>query len=164
MMDKKIDTEKYLHEVEEGPYYKKNSPERSSIAGEGTKGDKLIVEGRVTDISGNPVPGAWLDFWHADGTGIYDNDGYNLRGHQYAGENGNFRLETVKPALYGTRAPHIHLKVQANPRSRLYTTQLFFPEPEVNAKDPIFEPANVMELTETPEGLKARFDIIIQTV
>jgi len=160
-MDDARKTGEHVKEVEEGPYYKDKSPQRNSLAEESTPGDKLILEGRVLDTSGNPVAGAWLDFWHADGTGAYDNADYNLRGHQYADRKGYFQIKTVKPALYGRRAPHIHVKIQANPQSKIYTTQLFFPDHEANAKDPIFEPANVMEVTEGPDGITARFDIII---
>jgi len=150
-----------LHEVEEGPYYKADSPHRNSIAAENTHGKKLVLEGRVLNPEGKPFPEAWVDFWHADGKGEYDNTGYNLRGHQYTDESGRFYLETVMPALYGNRTPHIHVKVQANPRSKIYTTQLYFPGMESNERDPIFEPANVMELTETSGGIKARFDLVV---
>ena len=159
--NKKNDIE-LLHEVEEGPYYKTESPQRNSIAAEDTFGKNLVFEGRVLDPEGKPVVGAWVDFWHADGKGQYDNNGYNLRGHQYTDEDGKFRLETVMPALYGNRTPHIHVKVQANPQSKIYTTQLFFPEMESNERDPIFEPANVMELTETAKGMKVRYDLVVE--
>ncbi len=162
-MDNKPQNEKgQLHEVEEGPYYKGNSPERNNIVEENTYGDKLVLEGHVLDTNGNPVSGAWVDFWHADGRGEYDNTGYNLRGHQYTDDTGYFHLKTVMPALYGIRTLHIHVKVRANSRSRVYTTQLFFVGVETNEKDPIFEPANVMEVSETPEGKRARFDMVIE--
>ncbi len=90
--------------VEEGPYYTEGSPERTNIVEEGTPGSKLILEGRVLDRNGNPIPRAWLDFWHADGTGHYDNEGFNLRGHQYADKDGRYRLETVRPKEYLYRA------------------------------------------------------------
>ncbi len=151
-----------LHEIEEGPYYKKNSPQRNNIAAEGTFGKKLVLEGRVLDATGKPVSNAWVDFWHADGRGKYDNTGYNLRGYQYTNETGSFYLKTVTPALYGNRTPHIHVKVQANPHSRIFTTQLYFPELESNEKDPIFDPKNIMELTETKEGNMARFDLVVE--
>lgn len=151
-----------LHEVEEGPYYKSGSPQRNNIAAENTYGKKLVFEGHVLDPNGNPVSGAWVDFWHADGKGQYDNTGYNLRGHQYTEKDGKFHLETVMPALYGNRTPHLHVKVRANPRSKVYTTQLYFPEMDSNNRDPIFEPANVMELTKTEEALKVRFDLVVE--
>lgn len=164
MNSKKKNDIKPLHEVEEGPYYKTNSPQRNSIAAGNTYGKKLVFEGQVLDTKEEPVAGAWIDFWHADGRGEYDNTGYNLRGHQYTDAEGNFHLETVMPALYGNRTPHIHVKVQANPRSKIYTTQLYLPGLESNEKDPLFEPANVMELTETEEIARARFNLVVEVV
>ena len=66
------------------------------------------------------------------------------------------------PALYGNRTPHIHVKVQANPQSKIYTTQLYFPEMKSNESDPIFEPANVMDLAETAEGTRVRYNLVVK--
>jgi len=149
--------------VEEGPYYKQGSPERANIVEAGTVGTRLVVEGRVLDRSGNPVPHAWLDFWHADGTGRYDNEGFNLRGHQYTDENGRYYLDTIKPLEYLFRAVHVHAKVRANENSPVLTTQLFFPGEERNKTDPIFESLTVMDVIESAEGLKATFDFVVES-
>ena len=149
--------------VDEGPYYTPGSPERRAIAGKGTVGTKLVVEGRVLDRNGRPIAHAWLDFWHADGNGIYDNEGYNLRGHQYADKEGHYRLETVKPLGYMMRAPHVHAKVRAKESSPLLTVQLFFPGEKKNATDPIFEKRTVMDVKDTTEGQKASFDFVVET-
>ena len=148
--------------VEEGPYYKTGSPERTAIAGKGTYGTKLVIEGRVLDRDGNPVSHAWIDFWHADGHGRYDNEGYNLRGHQYADKNGRYHLETVKPLGYQMRAPHVHAKVRAKENSPVLTVQLFFPGQKKNLTDPIFEKRTVMDVKDTPEGQKATFDFVLE--
>ena len=42
-----------------------------SIASEG-KGDYMFVEGVVTDLRGNPIPGVTIDTWETDGNGQYD--------------------------------------------------------------------------------------------
>jgi protocatechuate 3,4-dioxygenase beta subunit len=148
--------------VEEGPYYKPGSPERRNITSSDTPGKKLVIEGRVLDTQGRPVPHAWLDFWHADGNGHYDNDGYNLRGHQYADNEGRYHLETVRPYQYLFRAPHVHAKVRAGEGSPVLTTQLFFPGEERNATDPIFEKCTLMDVTETAEGQKATLDFVVE--
>jgi protocatechuate 3,4-dioxygenase beta subunit len=148
--------------VEEGPYYKTGSPERKNIVEEGTPGTKLVIEGRVLDGEGRPIANAWLDFWHADGHGTYDNERYNLRGHQYTDKNGRYRLETVRPLEYLSRSPHVHAKVRANDNSPILTTQLFFPGEPRNKTDSIFEKLTVMDVRDTKEGQKAIFDFVVE--
>jgi protocatechuate 3,4-dioxygenase beta subunit len=149
--------------VEEGPYYKPGSLERNNIVGQGTPGTKLVVEGRVLGVDGRPVAHAWLDFWHADGKGVYDNAGYNLRGHQYTDKAGRYHLETVRPKQYLFRSPHVHAKVRADDKSPVLTTQLFFPGEQRNKTDPLFEKFTVMDVTDTNEGQKATFDFVVET-
>jgi len=149
--------------VEEGPYYTPGSPERQSIANPDTPGTKLVVEGRVLDKSGNPIPHAWLDFWSADGKGHYDNEGFNLRGHQYADKNGRYRLETVRPHEYLFRAAHVHVKVRATENSPVLTAQLFFPGERKNTTDPLFEKLTVMDVKDVEGGQKALFDFVVET-
>jgi protocatechuate 3,4-dioxygenase beta subunit len=149
--------------VEEGPYYKTGSPERQSIAAPGTPGKKLVLEGRVLDRDGHPIPRAWLDFWHADGNGEYDNEGFNLRGHQYADADGCSHLETVRPKEYLFRSPHVHAKVRANENSPALTTQLFFPGEARNTTDPIFEEKTLINMAEMHDTRKATFDFVVET-
>jgi protocatechuate 3,4-dioxygenase beta subunit len=147
--------------VEEGPYYKTGSPERTATAENGTPGTKLVVEGRVLDRNGRNLTHAWLDFWHADGDGNYDNEGYNLRGHQYTDKSGRYHLETVRPREYLFRAAHIHVKVRANENSPVLTLQLFFPGEKKNTTDPIFKSDTVMDVKDTEDGQKAAFDFVV---
>jgi protocatechuate 3,4-dioxygenase beta subunit len=148
--------------VEEGPYYKTGSPERTKIAGKGTPGSKMVVEGRVLDQNGQPVPHAWVDFWQANGRGRYDNKDYNLRGHQYTDKEGRYRLETVRPIEYAFRTPHIHAKVRATEKSPVLTIQLYFPGEKRNASDPLFEKGTVMGIKDTPEGQRATFNFVVK--
>jgi protocatechuate 3,4-dioxygenase beta subunit len=148
--------------VDEGPYYTPGSPERRAIAGKGTAGTKLVVEGRVMDKDGRPIAHAWLDFWQADGSGQYDNKGYNLRGHQYADKDGKYRLETVRPMDYMMRAPHVHAKVRAKESSPILTVQLYFPGEKKNTTDSFFEKRTLMDVKDTTEGQKATFDFVVE--
>jgi protocatechuate 3,4-dioxygenase beta subunit len=149
--------------VEEGPYYTPGSPERKSIAEKGTPGTKLVLEGRVLDTNGNPIPHAWFDFWHADGNGKYDNKGYNLRGHQYTDKDGRYHLETVRPHEYLMRAAHVHAKIRASENATILTTQLFFPGEKKNATDYLFKKGTVVEIKDTKEGQIATFDFVVET-
>src|SRR5215207_833626 len=111
----------------EGPYYKSDTPERNSLLEEGMEGTRLILVGYVLDQNCNPLPNAWLDFWQADASGEYDNDGYRLRGHQFTDSQGRYYLETILPGLYSSRPiEHIHVKVQPE-GGEVVTSQLYFP-------------------------------------
>lgn len=143
-----------------GPFYTPNTPERISLREEGMAGIPLVVTGRVLNNDCSPVAGAILDFWHADNDGVYDNAGYRLRGHQFADEQGNYRLETIVPGLYPGRTRHIHVIVQGENTRRL-ATQLYWPNEPQNARDRIFHPALVMQMAESGEGQAATFDFVL---
>lgn len=146
----------------EGPFYSPDTPQRDDLSQDG-EGRALVLVGRVLSTSCQPLPRAVLDFWHADSDGIYDNDGFRFRGHQFADASGAFRLTTIRPSGYGyasaARPPHIHVKVQA-PQSELLTTQLYFPDEE-NGGDRIFRNELVMNVAEENGVLVARYDIIL---
>ena len=115
----------------EGPYYKPDSPQRNSLFEEGVQGTRLILVGYVLDQNCQPLSNAWLDFWQADASGEYDNDGYRLRGHQFTDKHGRFYLETVLPGLYSSRPiEHIHVKLRPEGGQEI-TSQLYFPQQPV---------------------------------
>jgi protocatechuate 3,4-dioxygenase beta subunit len=145
----------------EGPFFTPDSPERASLLEPGLAGTKLLVMGAVVATDCTAVAGALLDFWHADVDGVYDNDGYRLRGHQFADASGGYRLETIVPGRYTGRTRHIHVKVQA-PRSRMLTTQLYFPGEPGNEDDALFDPALVMSAREAGDGQTARFRFVLE--
>lgn len=144
----------------EGSYYKVGSPERKNIV-EGVGGEKLVVTGFVFDKDCKPIAGAWLDFWHADSNGVYDNTGYKLRGHQYSSEKGMFRLETIVPARYGSRPPHIHVKIRASENSQIITSQLYFPGESQNQTDLIFNETLIMQIENTQSGKIGKFNFVV---
>ena len=149
-------------EVEEGPYYKVNSPEKTRLFEEGIPGDKLTLTGNVREIDGKLIPRAWMDFWQADGRGEYDNAGYTLRGHQYTDKSGRYVLETVIPGGYAPRTPHIHVKVRANNSSPIFTTQLFIPGLASNKTDFLYKDDLQINMNDTPSGKAATFDFVLK--
>lgn len=136
----------------EGPYYVTGTtrlPAKCTLPmREDEAGTKLVFEGQVRDLDGNPLPDATIELWHADSEGFYSNfaphvpDG-NLRGTIEVDQDGRFEITTVQPAPYKIptdgptgqmieaagwhpwRPAHLHLKVTA-PGKRLITTQLYF--------------------------------------
>lgn len=142
----------------EGPYWTADSPERNDFTGDGAPGVPMKLTGTVVDTACRPVPGTLLDFWQCDGNGVYDNEGYKLRGHQYADADGAFRLTTVKPGLYPGRTRHLHVKVR-RPGGEVLTTQLYFPGEPANKTDGIYRPE--LEMTVATNG-DASFTFVME--
>jgi protocatechuate 3,4-dioxygenase beta subunit len=141
----------------EGPFFKTDSPLRTSLVEPGSKAPRLVVTGTVLSPQCKPVPNALLDFWHSDEQGAYDNRGWRYRGHQHADGQGRFRLETIVPAEYPGRTRHIHVKVQA-PGKRILTTQLYFPGEPGNRRDGLYLPELEMKKIKPEE---AGFDFVV---
>ncbi|AWT54996.1 dioxygenase [Mycolicibacterium smegmatis] len=106
-----------------GPFHMTTSPTRRlgeniDVVGSGMP---CVVKGRVTDVSGNPIPGAKLDVWHANEEGFYDVEqpdkqpAGNGRGIFTTDEDGSYWFRTVTPRHYPipTDGPAGGLVVQA---------------------------------------------------
>ncbi|MFF4867822.1 carbohydrate-binding protein [Streptomyces sp. NPDC090109] len=144
----------------EGPYFKPNSPLRSSLLEGNTPGVRLTVSGYVFGLACRPISGVLLDFWQADTNGAYDNTGFRFRGHQFTGADGSFKLTTIVPGLYPGRTRHIHVKVQA-PGRPVLTTQLYFPGEPRNNTDSIFDPRLLMTVRDAGGAREAAFDFVL---
>ncbi|PRH76669.1 dioxygenase [Streptomyces solincola] len=144
----------------EGPYFKPNSPRRTSLVEPGTVGTRLTVGGYVFGRACLPVGGVLLDFWQADHNGAYDNTGFRFRGHQFTDATGKFALTTIVPGLYPGRTRHIHVKVQA-PGRPVLTTQLYFPGEPRNNTDPIFDARLLMTVRDAGGAKEASFDFVL---
>ncbi|OEV15899.1 dioxygenase [Streptomyces nanshensis] len=144
----------------EGPYFKPNSPRRTSLVTSGTPGVPLTVSGYVFGRSCRPVSGALLDFWQADTNGSYDMAQYAFRGHQFTGADGSFSLTTIVPGLYPGRTRHIHVKAQA-PGGRVLTTQLYFPGEPRNNTDALYDPRLLMNVRNVGNGRQGTFDFVL---
>lgn len=144
----------------EGPFFKPRTPERVSLLDPGISGPVIEISGFVLTRSCKPVARALLDFWQADAAGAYDNSGFRLRGHQYSDAEGRYQLRTIVPADYPGRTAHIHVKVQA-PGGPVLTTQLYFPDRPHNASDFLFRRELLIRVAEAGEGLKGRFDFVL---
>lgn len=148
-------------EQTEGPYYKSGPPRRSSLLERGIEGRHLHLAGRVLTPDCRPLAGARVDFWQADGNGVYDNDGYRLRGYQVTNGRGRYSLETVVPGRYEARAPHIHVKVTPK-GGQTVTTQLYMPGEAENASDPIYQSEAVIRLRRDSSPWRGSFDFVVE--
>lgn len=130
-------------EVGEGPFYFDPDLLRADIRN-GRPGAALSVRLRVlAERSCEPIAGARVDLWQADGYGLYSGytqqrgtgtvpasavTGQNwLRGMQVTDDAGLVRFMTIFPSWYAGRTPHIHFKVLLG-ASEVVASQIFFPE------------------------------------
>lgn len=105
------------------------------------EGVPLTMQFTVTDAStGSPMNGAAVYVWHCNRDGEYSMYGQGvqgenyLRGVQVADANGAVEFDTIFPAAYSGRWPHVHIEIYANvddatsAGSPLRTTQMAMPK------------------------------------
>jgi catechol 1,2-dioxygenase len=101
-----------------GPYYEPGAPVRTRV------GSGYVLSGAVLATAEcKPIPNAKIEFWLANPRGDYD-DAH--RATVFAGQRGEYRLESNVPVSYGGRPPHIHIRVRA-PGYEVLVTQ-HYPE------------------------------------
>lgn len=144
----------------EGPYFTPSSPQRADLRGDGD-GTLLVLSGFVLTRQCRPIPGALLDFWHADPSGQYDNRGFRFRGHLFADQQGRYQFITRTPGLYTGRTRHLHVKVRGGAQSPVLTTQLCFPDDPGNRRDGLFDQKLLMTLRPAEGGQLGRFDFVL---
>lgn len=132
---------------------------RDNLAAEGVAGERVVVEGRLVDGDGLPVPDAFLEFWQANSQGKYDHpedtqdkateDGFKGFARVPTNPDGTFRLTTIKPGSVPgpngrPQAPHLLVSIFMRGILRRLVTRMYFPEDAANGNDPILnlvEPA-----------------------
>jgi protocatechuate 3,4-dioxygenase beta subunit len=145
-----------------GPFFRPNSPAKSNFREPGVTGVPVNLSGWVLDRTGKAIPGALLDFWHADAGGQYDFDGFRCRGHQFADTNGRYSLQTTMPGLYGDRTRHYHVRLQSA-HGPILSTQLYFPGEARNWTDFLFRRDLLLENRGTAEAWDAIFNFVLET-
>jgi protocatechuate 3,4-dioxygenase beta subunit len=102
-----------------GPFYEPDAPVRTSV------GSGYVLSGAVLAADEcKPIRDARIEFWLANPKGEYD-DAH--RATVFAGEKGGYRFESNVPVSYGSRPPHIHVRVTAPGFEELITQH--YPEP-----------------------------------
>jgi protocatechuate 3,4-dioxygenase, alpha subunit len=132
---------------------------KENLAGPGTSGERVVIEGRVFDGDGKPVPDAILEIWQANSRGKYAHPedqqdkpveaNFTGYGRIPTGDDGKFRFTTIKPGqvpdLDGKlQAPHIVVSVFARGLLRRLVTRIYFPDDPANSNDFVL---NLVEAT-----------------
>src|SRR5215212_10339340 len=126
------------------------------VAGAGLAGAGLITKAEgvplgitmtINDFANkkSPLAGAAVYIWHCDREGRYSlysqdiTDENYLRGVQETDDGGQVKFDTIFPACYTGRWPHIHFEVYpslakaTNSANKIATSQMALPEPAFKA-------------------------------
>ncbi|MGE0362916.1 MAG: protocatechuate 3,4-dioxygenase subunit beta [Vicinamibacterales bacterium] len=154
-------------------------------------GQRIVVEGRVLDEGGRPVPHALVEVWQANAAGRYAHKvdqwpapvdpNFTGAGRALTDGDGRYRFVTVRPGAYpwgnhhnAWRPSHIHFSLFGHAFLTRLVTQMYFPGDPLLALDPIFnavpEPrarerliaAFDLGLTEPSFALGYRFDLVLR--
>ncbi|KJK24289.1 protocatechuate 3,4-dioxygenase [Burkholderiaceae bacterium 16] len=120
----------------------------------GLAGERIVIEGRVIDGNGDPVPDGMVEIWQANPAGRYRHPddardgaelvlvpGFTGFGRLPTQPDGSFRFFTVKPGPVPgpggqPQAPHIVVSLFMRGLLKHLSTRLYFPdETQANARD-----------------------------
>ncbi len=155
------------------------------IAGPQAEGERIRVEGRVTDGTGAPAKDVLIEVWQANAQGHYAHpegggpveEGFRGWGRVISDfTTGEWAFDTVKPGRtrgrnVGTQAPHLNLWIVARGINVGLNTRMYFDdEAEANAADPVLNliewqhrRATLIARREVRDGTPVyRFDIRLQ--
>jgi protocatechuate 3,4-dioxygenase alpha subunit len=172
-----------------GPFFALglDRPEWSDLTRNNPQGERIVIEGRVVDGDGMPVPDALLELWQANAAGRYDHVADeqtakkldpNFLGYGRAATDpeGRFRIKTIKPGPVPGRgnalqAPHISVAFFARGLLKQLYTRIYFADEPANEADPLLSGIDdetarqslVARRTEADGGATTyRFDIVLQ--
>jgi protocatechuate 3,4-dioxygenase, beta subunit len=154
-------------------------------------GERIIVEGRVLDDNGRPLPGALVEIWQANACGRYAHEvdthdapldpNFTGTGRALTDEEGRYRFVTIKPGHYpwgnhynAWRPAHIHFSLFGAAFLTRLVTQMYFPGDPLLEYDPMYcciaddkarrrlVSAFDWETTIPEKALGYRFDIVLR--
>jgi protocatechuate 3,4-dioxygenase beta subunit len=119
------------------------------------QGQRIIVQGRVIEEDGRPVPDTLVEVWQANAGGRYrhrnDNwpspldPNFTGLGRTITDREGRFRFVTIRPGAYpwgnhanAWRPAHIHFSLFGRAFMQRLVTQMYFPDDPLFFQDPIF--------------------------
>jgi protocatechuate 3,4-dioxygenase, alpha subunit len=140
------------------------------IAGPDVAGERIVIEGRIFDASGQAAKDVLVETWQANAAGRYNHPADRqdkpldraFRGWARTGtdfETGIYRIKTIKPgAVAGRRgrktmAPHVSFWIASRGINIGLATRMYFGDEAVaNAGDPVL---NIIEQPERRQTLIA---------
>ncbi len=148
-----------------------------------TKGERIRLEGRVTDGDGKPLDDALIEIWQANSEGRYDHpedtqnkpvdSEFHGWGRAPTDANGVYRFQTIRPGPVPgpgntLQAPHINVTVFARGMLRHLITRIYFEGEALNADDPILSRVadarrgTLIARRKNGDASVYKFDIVLQ--
>lgn len=120
------------------------------LVDEQTTGERILLEGKVFDGDGVPVPDAMVEIWQADASGHFNhpNDPNHAEadphfqgfGRSDTTDNGRYHFRTVKPgAVAGNVTPYINVRVFSRGMLIHAVTRIYFADEAGNSSDPTLQ-------------------------
>jgi protocatechuate 3,4-dioxygenase beta subunit len=136
-------------------------------------GERIIVEGRVLDEDGRPIPQTLVEVWQANAAGRYTHrvdmhpapldPNFSGAGRTITDQQGRYRFVTIKPGAYpwrnhdnAWRPAHIHFSLFGTSFLSRLVTQMYFPGDPLMPHDPIL---NCIPDPAARQRLVAAFDL-----
>ena len=170
-----------------GPFFHLGmaQPEWADLTAGNPEGERIVIEGRIIDGDGAPVPDACVEVWQANAAGRYNHPEdtqtdkpldptFHGFGRAATDAEGRFRLTTIRPGPVPGRgnalqAPHINVALFARGLLKHLYTRIYFADEPRNAADPLLSSIEDGKLRGTllarPEGgspKRYHFDIVMQ--
>lgn len=138
-------------------------------------GERIIVQGRVLDEDGRPIPNTLVEIWQANAAGRYTHrvdshpapldPNFSGAGRTLTDSDGRYRFTTIKPGAYpwlnhdnAWRPAHIHFSLFGTSFLSRLITQMYFPGDPLFPYDPIF---NSIPDERARQRLIANFDLTV---
>jgi protocatechuate 3,4-dioxygenase alpha subunit len=122
------------------------------LAPQGVPGERVTIEGRISDGDGKPVNDAAVEIWQANSRGKYASPadtqdkpldrGFRGYGRSLTDDAGAFCFRTIKPGRVPgpqgkDQAPHLNVTIFMRGLLKQLVTRVYFPDEPANAADPI---------------------------
>jgi len=149
-----------------------------------TRGERVIIEGRVLDGERAAVTDAMIEIWQANAEGRYDHPEdtqeklldahFHGFGRTATDDAGWYRFHTIKPGPVpgigaALQAPHINVAIFARGLLKRLATRIYFHDERLNASDPVLTTVPperhgtlIANTSASSPVLTLRFDIVLQ--
>lgn len=169
-----------------GPFFKPSLVKSGdeTLARRESRGERIVIVGRILDGDGAPVDDAMVEIWQANADGRYDHlddaqeklidPQFHGFGRASTDRHGGFRFDTIKPGRVPgvsavLQAPHINVSLFARGLLKRLVTRIYFPDEPSNDADPVLNAVSndrrstlIARLESASPQPVLRFDIVLQ--